>query len=99
MSKQDHDDLKSTATIPRVYNKKKHAKKKEAVHHPDHYGGDTVYEVKKVIRAWGLSFNLGTAAKYIGRAGKKDPNKIVEDLEKAVWYLQDEIRFLKDGTP
>lgn len=66
-----------------------------AVNHPAHYGGDNVYEVIKVIRAWRLGFALGNAVKYIGRAGKKDASKTIEDLEKAVWYLQDEINSLR----
>jgi hypothetical protein len=37
-----------------------------------------------------LNFNLGNAIKYIWRADYKD-NK-VKDLQKAVWYLQDEIK-------
>lgn len=62
------------------------------IDHPSHYGGDTPYEAIKVIEAWldkdGLkAFCLGNALKYISRAGKKDPNKIKEDLEKARWYL------------
>ena len=64
----------------------------EAVTHPQHYGGDTTYEAIKVIRAWGLNFALGSAAKYICRAGKKDPTLTIQDLEKAVWFIQDEIR-------
>jgi hypothetical protein len=58
-----------------------------AVDHPNHYGGDTVYESIKVIEAWGLDFSLGNAVKYISRAGKKDSTKLVEDLQKAAWYL------------
>ena len=66
--------------------------RKEAVNHPDHYGGkENPYEVIKVIRAWGLSFSLGNTVKYIARAGKKDPSKRIEDLHKAMWYLQEEI--------
>lgn len=67
----------------------------EAVNHPSHYGGDTVYEVIKVIHAWGLGFDLGNAVKYIARAGKKDPAKEIEDLEKAKFYLQHHIDQLK----
>lgn len=68
----------------------------DAVNHPSHYGGkDNPYEARKVIRAWGLGFNLGNVAKYVARAGKKDPAKLIEDLEKAAFYLQDEIDFLK----
>lgn len=59
-----------------------------SVHHPNHYGGDTVYETIKVIEAWGLGFHLGNAVKYISRAGKKDPARTREDLEKAKWYLE-----------
>jgi len=64
----------------------------ESVFHPKHYGGETsVYEAIKVIEAWDLGFNLGNVVKYIARLGKKDPNKKVEDLEKALWYLKREI--------
>ena len=65
------------------------------VNHPAHYGGDTVYEVIKVIDAWGLNFACGNAVKYIARAGKKDEENLVTDLEKAIWYLQHEIERLK----
>lgn len=59
----------------------------EAVDHPAHYGGDTVYEAIKVIEAWGLDFHLGNTVKYVSRAGKKDPSATLEDLRKARWYL------------
>ena len=69
---------------------------KESVDHPDHYGGkENPYEAIKVIEAWNLGFCLGNAVKYISRAGKKDKSKVIEDLEKAVWYLQREINKLK----
>lgn len=72
--------------------------RKEAVDHPDHYGGaDNPYEAIKVIDAWGLGFSLGNTVKYISRAGKKDPQKTVEDLEKARWYLEHAIRRAKEG--
>lgn len=72
----------------------------EAVDHPAHYGGaDDPYEAIKVIRAWGLGFNLGNTVKYISRAGKKDPTKTIEDLKKALWYLNDEIAHLEAQTP
>lgn len=66
----------------------------EAVNHPQHYGGDTVYEVIKVIHAWGLGFDLGNAVKYIARAGKKDPAKEKEDIKKAIFYLEDHLKRL-----
>ncbi len=65
----------------------------EMVNHPTHYGGENnVYEAIKVIEAWDLDFCLGNAVKYISRAGKKDPAKELEDLNKAVWYLNRRIQ-------
>ena len=66
-----------------------HLKNKiEMVNHPNHYGGENnTYEAIKVIEAWDLDFCLGNAVKYISRAGKKDASKELEDLNKAVWYL------------
>lgn len=64
----------------------------DSVNHPAHYGGeDNPYEAIKVIEAWELGFNTGNAVKYISRAGKKDPAKELEDLQKAVWYLEREV--------
>jgi hypothetical protein len=63
--------------------------RREMIDHPQHYGGDTVYEVIKVLEAWELNFHLGNAVKYIARAGKK--GSALEDLQKAVWYLNREI--------
>jgi hypothetical protein len=65
---------------------------KETVNHPPHYGGDTTYEVIKVIEAWGLnaSFCLGNVIKYVARAPFK--GNALEDLKKARWYLDHEIQ-------
>lgn len=74
-------------------------KNKEQVDHPSHYGGaDNPYEAIKVIEAWGLGFNLGNTVKYISRWGKKQnkENDLVQDLEKARWYLDREIQNLKN---
>lgn len=69
----------------------------ELVDHPAHYGGkDDPYEAIKVIEAWGLGFHLGNAVKYIARAGKKNPDTEIEDLRKAVWYINRFIE-LKEG--
>lgn len=48
---------------------------------------------KDVIRDWGLNFNLGSAVKYISRAGHKDD--IVQDLKKAQEFIQFEIDYLE----
>lgn len=71
-------------------------KNKEQVDHPSHYGGENnPYEAIKVIDAWDLGFSLGNTVKYISRAGKKDPTKEIEDLKKALFYLEHHIRTLE----
>jgi hypothetical protein len=65
---------------------------KEMVNNPVHYGGkDNPYEAIKVIDAWELGFSLGNTVKYISRAGKKDSDAELQDLKKALWYLQHHI--------
>ena len=61
---------------------------KEMVNHPAHYNRGK-YEAIEVIEDWGLGFNLGNTVKYISRAGHKD--NIIQDLKKALWYLDREI--------
>ena len=70
----------------------------ESVDHPPHYGGKSnPYETIKVIEAWELGFHLGNAVKYISRAGKKDSEKVLEDLRKARWYLDRKISVIQDS--
>ena len=66
-----------------------------AVNHPKHYNTGK-YEVIDVIYDWQLDFSLGNAVKYIARAGKKDQSKTIEDLKKAVWYIEHEISLLSE---
>lgn len=66
----------------------------DAVNHPAHYT-DGKIEVIDYIEDKKLGYHLGNAVKYISRAGKKDPDKEIEDLEKAVWYIQKQIQNLK----
>ena len=71
---------------------------KEQVNHPQHYGGqNNPYEAIKVIDAWDLGFSLGNTVKYISRAGKKGKDKELEDLRKALWYLQHHIETLEEN--
>lgn len=59
----------------------------DAVNHPKHYTAHpSGVECIQITRHMG--FNLGNAIKYIWRADLKNGT---EDLEKAVWYLKDEI--------
>ena len=67
--------------------------REETVNHPQHYNQGK-FEVIDVIEDWQLGFNLGNAIKYIGRAPYK--GKQLEDLKKALWYLQREISRLEN---
>ena len=71
-------------------------KKNDVVNHPSHYT-DGKIEVIDYIEDKGLGFCLGNAVKYISRAGKKYPDKEIEDLEKAIWYINRRIYELKKG--
>ena len=74
-------------------------KKFDVVSHPSHYTKGRKYEVWKVIRDWGLNFNLGSAVKYIARAGRKDD--ILQDLKKAKQFIEFEIEAIegeRDGS-
>ena len=64
------------------------------VHKPAHYTQGRKYEPKDVIRDWGLNFNLGSAVKYVSRAGRKDD--IIQDLRKAQEFIQFEIEALEE---
>lgn len=68
----------------------------DEIKRPSHYCDGRIYEPKDVIRDWNLNYNLGSAVKYISRAGRKDD--IIKDLQKAVTYLEFEIEALqKEG--
>lgn len=67
---------------------------KDPVNNPAHYT-DGKIEVIDFIEDKKLNYHLGNAVKYIARAGKKDPTKTIQDLEKARWYLDRHIENLK----
>lgn len=62
----------------------------DIVKHPAHYTGGKI-EVWDFIIDQDLTYCRGNVVKYIARAGKKDPAKELEDLEKAKAYLDREI--------
>ena len=66
----------------------------DVVNHPSHYT-DGGIETIDFIEAKKLPYHLGNAIKYISRAGKKDQNKTIEDLQKAVWYIERYIKVLE----
>ena len=66
----------------------------DEVNHPKHYISDpSGIECIQITRH--RNFNIGNAIKYLWRAGLKDGNSDIQDLQKAVWYIQDEIERLE----
>ena len=55
---------------------------------PRHYSDLGEYAAIHVITKWDLGFELGNALKYIQRAGRKEGEDALTDLEKAEWYMR-----------
>lgn len=76
----------------------------EQVSHPSHYAWlKDLCGVEPLDICRHLDFNTGNAIKYLLRKDKMDGNKTktekrIEDLRKAVFYIQDEIKLLVHGT-
>ena len=65
----------------------------DQVNHPPHYTSDpSGVECIQITRH--RNFNIGNAFKYLWRAGIKDDTKQIEDLKKAIFYINDEIKRL-----
>ena len=78
--------------------------KKEMVNHPDHYAWlKEVCGIEPIDICRHLDFNCGSAIKYLLRKGKTEINlneheQRIQDLNKTIFYLQDEIKKIKtDG--
>ena len=63
--------------------------KHDPVNHPQHYTQHPS-GVECIQITEHMGFNLGNAMKYIWRADLK--HDAIEDMEKAVWYIQREIQ-------
>lgn len=85
---------KTYEAIANFLNSKSSGNDNDSVNHPSHYTRGKI-EVIDFIADQKLNFNRGNAVKYICRAGFKGDE--VEDLEKAIVYLQHEIKVLKDN--
>ena len=79
-------------------------KEEDMVNNPSHYTwlkDKCGIEVIDITRHF--DFDLGNSLKYIMRAGHKhdssitDKDKTIQDLEKAIFYLNDEINLIKNN--
>ena len=66
----------------------------DMVNKPPHYNFGKI-EVIEFIEDQKLNYHVGNTIKYLCRAGRKDASKLIEDLEKAAWYLNRHIEVLK----
>lgn len=70
------------------------------VNHPKHYNSHPS-GIECITIARHYCFSIGSAFKYLWRAGLKkdaalsDKQKEIEDLQKAIWYINDRIKELK----
>lgn len=79
--------------------------KEDKVNSPSHYNWlKKLAGVEVIDITRHLDFDLGNAVKYILRAGHKteegydNRSKTIEDLKKAIWYINDKIKTLEDET-
>lgn len=90
-------DIKEIRHISENMENKKN--KKDNVNHPEWYTKHpSGIECIEIARHY--CFSIGNAIKYLWRAGLKkemgleDKEKEVEDLRKAIWYINDRIKQL-----
>lgn len=69
--------------------------KLDPINSPKHYTRGKI-EVIDFIEDQGLNYHKGNAIKYICRAGHKEGNTEMQDISKAVWYLNREIERIKN---
>ena len=69
--------------------------KEDVVNHPKHYTSDPSGIECIQITRW-RNFNIGNAIKYLWRNGLKENNSNIQDLKKAIWYINDEIKRLEE---
>lgn len=69
----------------------------DLINHPSHYcdGGIETIDYIMTLKA---PFHLGNVIKYISRAGKKDKNAVLQDIEKARWYIENYINHIDMST-
>jgi len=79
-----------------VVKERAQAANSDSVSHPPYYADGWSNGAEVIELTEHLSFCAGNVVKYVCRAGRKDPDKYVEDLEKARWYLDREIERLKE---
>ena len=89
-------DFMYNLAIERTITLAEHINNKQSYNTPPHYQG--YVQPIELINAQDLNFNLGNVVKYVCRAGKKDGENTLSDLEKAKDYINFEIERVKQWT-
>lgn len=71
--------------------------KYEFINHPPHY--NTISGIECIDVVENFNFNIGSAVKYLWRNGRKPGISSIEDLKKALWYIQREIERIEKEKP
>lgn len=85
-----------TVRVLEDYSVEEVTENKDLINHPAHYTDGSI-EVWDYIDDKTLGYFKGNAVKYISRAGKKSPDTEIQDLEKAIAYLNREIKRIKQS--
>ena len=80
-----------TGPEEKKYERWEHHDDNDSIKHPSHYTKGKI-EVWDFIADQKLNYNRGCIIKYICRAGLKDKSTELEDLKKALAYLEKEIK-------
>ena len=86
---------KQMKTLTEIMKTKPETKPVDLINQPPHYTSGTIEPIS-VIEDWSLGFCLGNVVKYVRRAGLKGDR--LEDLKKARWYLDREIKKLESSS-
>jgi hypothetical protein len=62
----------------------------DPIQKPSHYSEGRKYETIDVIEDWSLGYHLSNALKYLSRYNRKGDG--IQDLKKAIWYIQRKIK-------
>ena len=68
----------------------------EQVNHPPHYNSHPS-GIECIVVVQHMPFNIGNAIKYLWRAGLKENAPTEQDYDKAIWYINQEKKRLKNG--
>lgn len=95
----DHGGSQESVLVPTVSSSSDGARPrvKDTVANPTHYSRLKPQPIQVSVD-WGLNYLRATALKYLARAGNKEGVDEVEDLRKAISYLEREIKRIK-GEP